>query len=139
MATGWNTRDDDRKTYDSIEELRADAAWMRQSDAEKYRIEGLNRVAGLIVAWRKSKGFDSPERFDDTTLLLSKLALIHTEVSEAVEEVRKGTVEGFARELADTVIRVLDVAGTMNLDLERVIAEVMVNNEGRPRLHGKRA
>lgn len=39
------------------------------------------------------------------------LALIHSEVSEALEAFRKDDVDNFREEMADIVIRVLDVMG----------------------------
>ena len=76
-----------------------------------------------------------------------KLALIHSEVSEALEDYRDGamvtTVDGngkpvgFPSELADIVIRVCDLAGALGIDLDAEIAQKMRHNAGRPRKHGK--
>jgi NTP pyrophosphatase (non-canonical NTP hydrolase) len=49
------------------------------------------------------------------------LALIHSEVSEALEADRHGDRENFAEELADTVIRICDLCGGMEIDLEKAI------------------
>lgn len=76
------------------------------------------------------------------------IALIHSELSEALEEDRKGAPfvyyaangkpEGVAVELADAVIRICDLCGYLKIDLEKVIAEKMAYNSGRPARHGKR-
>jgi NTP pyrophosphatase (non-canonical NTP hydrolase) len=76
-----------------------------------------------------------------------KLALIHSEVSEALEDYRDGamvtTVDGngkpvgFPSELADIVIRVCDLAGALGIDLDAEIAQKMRHNAGRSRKHGK--
>lgn len=76
-----------------------------------------------------------------------KLALIHSEVSEALEDYRdgamvttvdeKGKPVGFPSELADIVIRVCDLAGALEIDLDAEIARKMRHNAGRPRKHGK--
>lgn len=76
------------------------------------------------------------------------IALIHSELSEALEEDRKGAPmvyhtangkpEGVAVELADAVIRICDLCGYLKIDLEQVIAEKMTYNAGRPPLHGKK-
>lgn len=76
------------------------------------------------------------------------IALIHSELSEALEEDRKGAPmvyyaangkpEGVAVELADAVIRICDLCGYLKIDLEKVIAEKMEYNAGRPHLHGKK-
>jgi NTP pyrophosphatase (non-canonical NTP hydrolase) len=65
-----------------------------------------------------------------------KLALIHSEVSEALEAYRKD--EPLDEELADVMIRVADLAGWLKIDLSEAIINKMIFNETRPRLHGKK-
>lgn len=90
-----------------------------------------------------------------------KLALIHSEVSEALEEHRSGKPhvdfyycdpvagcvcatptdkckkpEGFGVELADTVIRIMDLCGALGIDLELAIREKHEYNKTRPFRHG---
>jgi NTP pyrophosphatase (non-canonical NTP hydrolase) len=63
--------------------------------------------------------------------------LIHGEVSEAMEADRRG--EGWDRvteELADVCIRIFDLCGSMNLNLEKAIVEKMEYNKTRPYKHG---
>lgn len=79
-----------------------------------------------------------------------QLVLIHCEVSEVVEELRKGKgltevyyneagkPEGIPIELADIVIRCMDFADQFGIDLEAAINEKMAYNETRPYLHGKK-
>ena len=66
------------------------------------------------------------------------LALVHSEVSEAMEGVRKNLMDDklphrtmFEVELADTIIRILDMAGAYNLDLDGAIAEKIAYNSRR--------
>jgi NTP pyrophosphatase (non-canonical NTP hydrolase) len=66
------------------------------------------------------------------------IALIHSELSEALEYDRIGNSAGVAEELADVVIRVGDLCGLLNIDLESEIKKKMKINFERPRLHGKR-
>jgi NTP pyrophosphatase (non-canonical NTP hydrolase) len=80
----------------------------------------------------KNKGFwDKPREFG------TMIALIHSELSEALEADRHGEKEHVAEELADVVIRIGDLCGGMGIDLERAIVEKMAVNARRPRLHGK--
>lgn len=65
------------------------------------------------------------------------LALIGTEVSEAIQEVRKGNQSALREELADIVLRVLDFSGALGFDLlEEVERKHQINKE-RPRKHGR--
>ena len=86
-----------------------------------------------------------------------KLALIHSEVSEALEEFRvalgaEGDLalqkiryegekpEGFVVELADVVIRIADLCGALGLDLVTALQIKAAYNRTRPYRHGgKRA
>lgn len=74
---------------------------------------------------------------------------IHAEVSEAWEAYREGKIdttvedngkpEGLWVELADTVIRILDLCGRFEIDLEHIIAMKHEYNKGRPYRHGNKA
>ena len=78
-----------------------------------------------------SKGWHDEERETGTML-----ALIHSEVSEALEADRKGDEENFAEELADVCIRVFDLCGLKGIDLEDAIFLKMNRNKGRSYKHG---
>lgn|SRR3990167_1285955 len=101
----------------------------------------------------------------NASMLAEKLCLIHSEVSEALEEVRRGQglemyygpcapghdrapapsvnhhpkPEGFVVELADVCIRIFDLCGALGLDLEGAIKAKMAYNETRPYRHGGKA
>lgn len=67
----------------------------------------------------------------------ARLALIHSEVSEALEALRTGETELEKEELADIVIRVMDYCGGKGIDLEAEILDKMDRNEKRGHKHGK--
>lgn len=81
------------------------------------------------------------DRGPRVTTVLSKLALIGEEVGEAVSSVRKKPInmENLVEELADIVIRSLDLAGALELDLGAAIIAKMAKNASRPHMHGKSA
>lgn len=97
-------------------------------------------------AWKTAEdhGFHAtPATFGD------RIALIHSELSEALEEFREGRMrvwfrwdgkpEGVPVELADALIRILDLAAVDGIDLEKVVRLKMDFNKGRPHLHGGKA
>ena len=77
-----------------------------------------------------------------------RLALIHSEVSEALEDYRDGNMApafradgkpiGFPSELADIIIRVADLAGCEKIDLDEALKIKMAYNEKRPYKHGQK-
>lgn len=77
----------------------------------------------------------------------AKLALVHSEISEALEALRddprdlgicvssKGKPEGFVVELADAVIRILDLAEALGVDVELAMMDKHAFNQTRPHRH----
>jgi len=68
----------------------------------------------------------------------TKLMLIVTELAEACEADRKDNKENFNEEIADVFIRLFDLCGHLDIDIENEIHKKMITNTGRPKLHGKR-
>lgn len=64
------------------------------------------------------------------------LALVHSEVSEAVESLRKGDNEHVVEELADVLIRIFDLCGARGWNLENAVLKKMAFNNTRPYRHG---
>ncbi|MND52505.1 hypothetical protein D3C80_435220 [compost metagenome] len=95
--------------------------------------------AGNVEAgwWEDLKtGIKHPQ--GDVTLILSKLALVHSEVSEALEGVRKDLMDDklphrkmLEVELADAVIRIIDLCGHEGLDLIGAMIEKLEYNAQR--------
>jgi len=105
-----------------------------------------------VMAWATRKGWEpSPDRtFGD------ECALLHSEVSEALEayrqwkfqdatapplldQVRMPKPEGVASEFADILIRLLHYATKHGIDLAAEYERKMAYNEKRPWRHGGRA
>tara|TARA_B100001996_G_C18652295_1_gene589867 strand:- start:43 stop:366 length:324 start_codon:yes stop_codon:yes gene_type:complete len=76
------------------------------------------------------------------------IALIHSELSEALEEYRvrenldiryeNEKPEGFVVELADVLIRIFDLSGKYEIDLEKALVAKLKYNETRKYRHGNK-
>lgn len=121
----------------------------------------INRLSKEVHANAKAKGF-----FDDEKNIGEMLCLIHSETSEALECDRKDKYfkklqlslanyeqlpdltfkvqfetdvkDTFEDELADIMIRVMDLAAFKGVNLERHIKAKMRYNALRPHKHGKK-
>lgn len=62
--------------------------------------------------------------------VMTNLVLIHSEVSEAVEAVRKDP-DHLGEELADVIIRVVELAHTLGITLDSRVVEKMRKNRER--------
>ena len=105
----------------------------------------LNAYADEIWEITEQKGFHALNRS-----IAEDIALMHSELSEALEEVRNGKgafyvengkPEGVATEMIDCVIRILDSLNTHypELDIDEVMRTKINYNAGRPQLHGGKA
>jgi NTP pyrophosphatase (non-canonical NTP hydrolase) len=101
-------------------------------DVEKRTIKALTVEAHTTAV---EKGWWETDRSN-----LECIALMHCELSEAVEAYRKGDEAHVVEELADVLIRTFDLCGRRGWDLERAVTDKMAYNKTRPYRHGgKRA
>lgn len=75
---------------------------------------------------------------NDMAVMATKIALIHSEVSEMLEGLRKGHADAHLPdrsaeevEAADVFIRLMDYCGARNLDLAGAVVEKMAYNKTR--------
>ena len=105
-------------------------------------VRGWVGTAADVHHTAKSKGFweDGVERNNG-----EMLCLIHSEISEALEALRHGNppddkvpeFTGVETELADAVIRIMDLAHARGWRVAQAIEAKMKFNAGRPYKHGK--
>lgn len=74
-----------------------------------------------------------------TRFLLTHMALVHSEVAEATEAVRKRDLNNFAEEMADTVLRVASICHGLGIDLDAAAEACLIKNRGRGIHHGGKA
>lgn len=87
----------------------------------------INETARLHHQWIVEMGWTK-----EKTSPLEQLALISSEVGEAVNEARgKELTENFKYEVADIVLRCFSLAERYDIDLEKTIAEKMEKNRAR--------
>lgn len=93
--------------------------------------------------WKDIKAIEYLDANEEVKVMMwnnavaTRLALVTTETSEAVEALRHNDEDNFEEELADVVIRICDICGGLGIDLEKKIVEKMERNKKRPKLHGK--
>jgi NTP pyrophosphatase (non-canonical NTP hydrolase) len=77
---------------------------------------------------------DAHERLTNMT----KLMLMVSELTEALEGARRGDDGNYGEELADAMIRILENAHANHIPIGDVLVRKVLANEDRPYLHGKK-
>lgn len=111
------------------------------NNAEMVTDYGLDALAAVLHETAIEKGFwDGEVNFDK---LGNKLALVHSEVTEVLEAIRKSKgSENVVEEMADILIRLLDIyaamrnANMIDHSLDEILDKKININKERPRLHG---
>jgi hypothetical protein len=117
----------------------------------------LDEIGTTMYAIAEAKGLrEGLSSIDEREATLVRLALIHTEVSEAAQIVKRfgmkptdeptddlaadlrdcETRACFAEELADAVIRIAELATHLRLDLDQAVLTKLAVNNGRPMYYG---
>jgi len=111
-------------------------------------MNSLDSAARNIYAITSGKGFwDGYTEYASFPFYAYKLAMIHSEVTEVLEAIRKDKGgDQVVLEIADVIIRMLDlyeglkVTGEIEdgLSLDKLIDQKLVENSRRPNMHGVR-
>lgn len=134
-------------------------------DASPYTYDLRAKGVPMQAKEEDLEKFDYPPQFEDAFIVMShivhemardkgwwdnerelgtQIALMHSELSEALEAAREGDpdskkIPGFSsieEELADVVIRIMDTGQHMNLNIGAAIMAKVRHNHRRKKMHG---
>lgn len=165
-------------TDETIEEIEAIILVRHTAQALKELLQedskalnGMTKLSKGINAGNREKGFwDDYEKYKEfepvkTAFISQFIMLVNTELSEAVERMRKEgfkpiskycieyvekykeefkttfefqVKDRFEDEIADAIIRLLDIAGGLKIDIGWHVAQKLKYNNLRKKMHGKK-
>jgi NTP pyrophosphatase (non-canonical NTP hydrolase) len=104
--------------------------------------DSLNILRDVCHDISKTHGFwngleDIPKQY----IFSTKIMLVVTELSEAIEAARVDNwqgKDGVAEELADAVIRIMDISGSLKIDIDKSVRDKIALNKTREQKHGKK-
>lgn len=138
----------EERTYAAARALASELPVTYTRNTVRHAVTGLSQVQDICHQLAAKSGWwkdletgedvrDWPKKFFDL-MIANKLMLTVTEVSEAMEGHRKDLMDDklphrkmLEVELADAVIRILDLAGALNMDIAGAVAEKLSFNQVR--------
>jgi hypothetical protein len=112
-----------------------------QKELVSYKMKiasNVNSLSTLCNGLSTDAGWWKGNEEPSIECLAVKLCLVHSEVSEALEGLRKGLQDDhlperkmFEVELADVLIRVFDLAGQLDMDLGGAMVDKLLYNQQR--------
>lgn len=111
---------------------------INEEEYKLYYADQVAQIEQLCHGLAREAGWWDNRDLDDPQTIPTCLCLVHSEISEAMEGARKNRMDdhlphrkAFEVELADAMIRILDLAGAYQLDLGGALVEKLVYNTQR--------
>lgn len=126
---------------DVVKDLKERVAELERTPPANSFAEAFNALANAVHANAVQKGFWPDTGRNDGEII----ALMHSELSEALEAIRHGNppddkvpqFSGYEAELADVIIRIMDAAAGRDLDVAGALLAKVERNRLREYRHGK--
>ena len=111
---------------------------INEEEYKLYYADQVAQIEQLCHGLAREAGWWDSRNLDDPQTIPACLCLVHSEISEAMEGARKNRMDdhlphrkALEVELADAMIRILDLAGAYQLDLGCALVEKLVYNTQR--------